>query len=356
MSRRFRRWSALLAVLAVAALGAIAARGVIESRGAAPPDAGREGSGPTPSRLSVVNGVTVVTLDAATQRAAGIRTLALTNAPHRQLVRAYGSVLDLQKLTDLANSYAVAKAQLAVAEAKLAASQAAFERAAKLYKDRQNVSAADLQTANSAFRIDAAGHAAAAATLRTLALTAQQEWGPVLGAAVAGGGAPLDGLIAGQQVLLQVTLRPGQKIAEPVEHVSVRQDDGAAVALRFVSLAPKTDPRLQGPSLFFTAPAGSGLLPGQNVVALLGAGRPVEGAIVPEAAVVWEGGRAWAYFRTGATGFARRPVATDRRAPGGGYLVQGIADNAEIVVAGAQMLLSEEFRAQTGAGGQGDED
>ena len=43
-------------------------------------------------------------------------------------------------------------------------------------------------------------------------------------------------------------------------------------------------------------------------------------------------------------------------AAAGGYLVRGIPDDAEVVVKGAQMLLSEEFRAQTRAGGLGDTD
>jgi multidrug efflux pump subunit AcrA (membrane-fusion protein) len=122
-------------------------------------------------------------------------------------------------------------------------------------------------------------------------------------------------------------------------------DDGTRLPLEFVSAATKTDPRIQGASFFFTAPA-TGLLPGMSVVAFVPTTRVVEGAVVPPAAIVWAQGGAWAYFRTGPTTFARREVPTNLPAPAGGYLLQGQSENAEVVVQGAQMLFSEEFRAQ----------
>ena len=67
---------------------------------------------------------------------------------------------------------------------------------------------------------------------------------------------------------------------------------------------------------------------------------------MPASAIVWQQGRAWAYFRTGPQTFARRAMATNLPAPRGGYVEMGIPDNAEVVVEGAQTLLSEEFRTQ----------
>jgi multidrug efflux pump subunit AcrA (membrane-fusion protein) len=123
-------------------------------------------------------------------------------------------------------------------------------------------------------------------------------------------------------------------------------DDGSRRSLEFVSAATKTDPRIQGASFFFTAPASSGLLPGMSVVAFVPTARAFEGVVVPPSAIVWAQGGAWAYFRTGPNTFARRAVPTDLPAPAGGYVMQGQANNAEVVVQGAQMLFSEEFRAQ----------
>lgn len=304
-------------------------------------------------RLATENGLTVVTLPAAQARR--IETVILWNAPHRKELRGYGAVLDLQPLTELNNQFENAKAQLDIAQAKLAASRTAFERARKLYADQQNISLAQMQTAQAAFRVDQAAAAAAQSQLETLALTAQQNWGPQLGQALIEGDPLIKQLITRQKVLLQVTLPPGRQVSDPVAGVAIETADGRRVPLQFVSAATKTDPRIQGLSFFFTAASGAGLLPGMRVAAYLPAGPPVEGAIVPLSAVVWQDGQPWAYLRSGSNGFVRHPVDTGVRL-GDGYLVAGLPDGSQIVTAGAQTLLSEEFRARSAAAATADED
>ena len=51
--------------------------------------------------------------------------------------------------------------------------------------------------------------------------------------------------------------------------------------------------------------------------------------------------------------FARREIATEAPAPDGGYFVKGLPNPAEVVVQGAQLLLSEEFRSQIRVGEEG---
>jgi hypothetical protein len=347
---RLSRLKVLITVVAVLILGGLAIWGFIEGRGEAAREAEQERAISAPQRMSIENGESVLTLDADAQRQDGIATVTLRNASHQDELRAYGRVLDLQALTELASGYTNAKAQLEIAQAKLAASQTAFARARKLYKDQQNVSAAQLQAAEAAFRIDQAGAAAAESQLRTLAATAQQSWGPVLGQAIVDATPLLARLIARQDVLVQVTLRPGQSIAEPPANGFAQLDDGSRVPLDFVSPATKTDPRIQGSSFLFTAPTSSGLLPGMSTAALLLGGHAIEGAVVPLSAIVWERGRAWAYFRSGPKTFARRAIRTDVPAPKGGYVAQGLPDNTEVVVRGAQMLFSEELRSQIRVG------
>src|SRR5215472_18902094 len=100
-----------------------------------------------PLRVSMVAGEPTITLDAAALQNGGIRTLALAQTGGQAKIQAYGAVLDLQPLTDLSNSYANTSAQLQTAQARLDASRMAFERAQRLYNDQQNISAAQLQSA-----------------------------------------------------------------------------------------------------------------------------------------------------------------------------------------------------------------
>ena len=130
--------------------------------------------------------------------------------------------------------------------------------------------------------------------------------------------------------------------------------------MRYISPATRTDPKIQGLSFFYAAAANSGVLPGMNVRAYLASGHSVEGYIVPTAAVVWWSGRAWVYLRLDEDSFSRREIPTDTPTrDGSGFVVPvhafGEADDPpQIVTKAAQLLLSEEFRAQIQVGGDND--
>src|SRR6266567_5273932 len=140
----------LLIVAAVIAFGGLGVWGCLEGRNEAAIEAARERPVKAPLRVSVKNGEAVITLDAEMQHGSGIETTALPSTPHQEQVRAYGMVLDVARLTDLSNNYANARAQLQTAQAKLAMSRPALERAQKLYNDHQVVSQAQLQSAEAA--------------------------------------------------------------------------------------------------------------------------------------------------------------------------------------------------------------
>lgn len=299
-----------------------------------------------PQRVTVVDGAPVITLDVATQKISGLETAPLKAIAYVQQLRAYGTVLDLQKLTDLSNSYVTAQAARQTAEAKLAASKPAFERAERLYRDHQSVSAAQVQSAEAAFRIDEAGVAAADSQLRTLTATAQQAWGTALAQALVSRAPMFLRLIDRQDVLLQVTLPPGVFVTKPPTSAFVELPDGTRASLHFVSPATRTDPHIQGVSFFYTAPSQTGLLPGMSVLVFLPSDTPVHGVVVPSSAIVWWQGRAWIYIKSGTDRFARRAVATDIPAADGSYVVADMVAGGDVVVQGAQMLLSEELRGE----------
>jgi hypothetical protein len=336
-------------VLGVIALAAVGWTVLGSHRGAE--SEGEGGKARSPSRLSTEHGQPVIKLDADAERQSGIKTAVLASASYQPQVRAYGMVLDLGPLTELSNRYIGARAQLQTAAAKLEASRTAYERAQKLYKDQQNVSLAELQAAAAAFRVDEAGVAAAQSQLGTLAATAYQDWGAVLGRALIDAAPMATRLIERQDFLIQVTLPPGVSLPSPSETAVVRTARDKISQMTLVSPATRTDPRIQGVSYFYTVPAASGVLPGMNVLALLPTGASSAGVAVPAHAVIWWQDRAWVWRRAAAGTYARLEIATDLPAPDGGYIVKDLPQDAEIVVRGGQLLLSEEFRAQINVGG-----
>jgi hypothetical protein len=344
-----RSWSVkLLAIAAVVACGALLGWGIFAGRNEAAVEAQRERAIKVPIRVSGKSGDPVITLDDETQERSGIETAALPATPRAEELRAYGMVLDVARLTELSNNYANAKAQVQTAQAKLAMSKPAYDRAQKLFNETHVVSQAQVQAAEAAFGTDQASLVAAEAQVRTLTATAYQEWGAVLGKSLVEESPMIKTLIERQSFLLQITLPPGVILPEPPATASIEVGK-ARQEITFVSPATRIDPRIQGISFFYAA-AASGVLPGMNVLAFLPSGKSIDGVEVPASAVVWWQGRAWVYRRTGPETFTRLAIATDLPAPGGGYFANDVAKDAEIVTHGAQLLLSEEFRAQIQVG------
>ena len=368
-----REQAIVLAGAAALVVAGLLVWGFIAGRGEAVSEAESEQTVKPAVQVSQNNfGPPTLHLSPDLQREAHIELQQPQTAPYQQDVQAYGSVLELQSLTDVANTLASANAQRAVAEAKLAASRSAFQRAQALYADNQNFSRAQLQAAESTFQSDQATMRATQVQAQNAAASAEQAWGPVLAHSLATNSALAQALIDHRKVLIQVTLPLGIVLPPSQGTASIEAPAGKRVAISFVSPAIRTDPKIQGASYFYTADAASGVLPGMNVIVFLAAGRPVPGIAVPAPAVVWAQGRAWVYLRTGENAFTRREISTAQPQSGGGYVVpsatdtqqtastppspggsaaaQGLPAHVPLVIRGAQTLLSQEFSAQIDIG------
>jgi hypothetical protein len=339
----------LLVAAAFISGAAVVGWGLLAGRESVAVEEEHEGAIKVPVRVSEKNGDPVVTLDTETQQRSGIETGVLPSTPHSDEVRAYGMVLDVARLTELSNNYINAKAQVQTAQAKLAMSKPAYDRAQKLFNDTHVISQAQVQAAEAAFGTDQASLIAAEAQVRTRTATAYQEWGAVLGKSLVEESPMIKALIERQSFLLQITLPPGVVLSAPPATASIKVGDSRQQII-FVSPATRIDPRIQGISFFYTAPAASGVLPGMNVLGFLPSGKSSDGVAVPASAVVWWQDRAWIYRRTGPSTFTRLAIATDLPSPDGGYIANNVPTDAEIVTQGAQLLLSEEFRAQIQVG------
>ncbi len=355
----YRRLLGLAAVVAVGGgLGALAISGFIEGREEAAVEAERGQPIKPPLRVTLpARGEPIVTIDAAAQEAIHLETMVPRAAPYQDQIRAYGTVLDLAALTTLNTNYVAAISQLRTAQAKLAASQPAHERARALYaKNFGNL--VQVQATEAALIGDRAAVEAAESQVRTLAATAIQEWGPVIGNALVKGTGLVMRLIERQEFLLQITVPPGQTV-DPPPTASVEVVGSSQRAdVRYISPATRTDPKIQGLSFFYAAAANAGMLPGMNARAYLVSGQPIEGYVIPPSAIVWWSGRPWAYVKIDDNAFTRRQIPTDMPVGQHGEFAVPVSAFAEprpaIVVEGAQLLLSEEFRAQIQVGGDND--
>jgi hypothetical protein len=233
------------AVLATA-LASLLVWGLFAGRNQAVVEANRSHAVKAPSRVATKNGAIVITIDDETQQRSGIKTEELVAAQHQEEIRAYGTVLDVARLTELSNDYNHAKTQLQIAQAKLSMSRAMFDRSTQLYNQSKAISEAQMQSAEAAFVTDQASLAAAQAQVRSLTATAYQDWGSVIGKSLVDQSEKVVRLIERQDFLLQITLPTGVVLTTAPTTAAVESGKSARTKITFVSPATHVDSKIQG--------------------------------------------------------------------------------------------------------------
>ena len=344
MSSRSMRALLLAVSVAVLALG-----GGCRDQASAGQSAGESAQAPskTPaSQITVENGQTYITLDAATQKRLGFSVAALSSTVTRAQAALPALVLSVQELATARNSYVAAQAQLQKARLQAGVAAKDYARLKTLNADDKNISDKALLAAEATLHSNEADVSASEQQLNLQAAAIRQEWGPVVAGWVTSGSAQLQRVLEGNEALVQMTLPPsfgpaGSGFAAP-RTVSLELPGGAKRQASLVSPFPRLDPRIQGRSFLYRA-SGQPLSPGMNLVARLPMGNALHGVVIPASAVVWSEGKAWVYAQVSPERFSRSPIATDVPVENGFFAAQGLSPGDKIVTVGAQALLSEEM-------------
>ena len=313
----------------------------------------------TPNRVNQNQGATVVTLSQEAQLQSDIKTEKVSGSHHQNTLAALGNVLSIDGLIELRTRYLNAKANANIARASLANSQQDFQRMQALNKDDRNVSDHAMLVAQAAFKADQAKVQAAETEANNLRDTMRQTWGGTLAdeATKENASASLQSLLQHREVLVLITLPLDSATPKAGESVSITPTgtNTKAIQATYVAASPQTDATIQGRTYYYRASADT-LRAGMRLnVQLKEATRNEKanaeknniGTIVPSSAVVWYGGKAWVYKKQGKEQFIRLPISTESPASGGWFTQNKQLNNGdELVVNGAQLLLSEEFKYQ----------
>lgn len=345
---KLRKWLKIaLLILGLAGIGVFLIWAFMEGRKELTAEQEREQPVKTASHVSVQNGEVVLTLDTEVQKRSGIGTSVLGAASHQEELKAYGTVLSFDPLVTLRDQYAAAQAKWESTEASLAKSSKVYERRKTLLEEKA-ISPETFQSDEQTWRADKANLFSAIESFQMLKSQIEQQWGPVLAKWVYEESPQFNRLRHREEVLLQLTLPSDIMIESPPETALVETSYGNKVSAKLVGSAPRTDPRIQGQSFFYVAPAHDvGMLPGMNVIAYLPTGPQEQGVIISGSAIVWWQGKPWVYVQTDSTHFVRRVISTDTPVTDGWFLKKGISPGDRIVTKGAQQLLSEEFRTRS---------
>lgn len=298
-----------------------------------------------PSRATQEAGTTVLTFDERAQHANGIVVTPLRADRRSTEVQANGVVLQLQPLLDLKSSSNSANMEIAKARAASQASLAEYKRLLGLNQAGQNASQKAVDSAKAASDSDAAVLQNAEQSLAVLNASIRLRWGAIIANWLGQGSPQLDALLAQNESLLLATAPSRAGWSAPVR-ATVSLPGGAHASARLIASLPQLDPRLQAPGYLYVVSAHPALVPGTNLTLYLRAGPEKNGTIVPDSAVVWWKGRAWCYLEQSPGKFTRAEVSTTDPVSGGWFVPDGVPAGGRVVTAGAQTLLSEEFRSQ----------
>jgi hypothetical protein len=300
------------------------------------------------SRVVKVDGLVAIHMSTQEQQQTGVAVLNLVETNYQSESLATGRVLDVQPLISLRADLNAARGEQEVAQASLAASSRSANRLRLLNKEDGNVSTRQLQEAESQAAVDSARVAAATRRLQDLRNAAVLQWGaPLVDLVLATNQTAFNALVSSEDVLVLVTLRPGETLPPATTSVFVGPTGERALARKaeLVSAAVQTDPISQGETYLFRT-SGNRLRVGMSMDAWIPrSGGTITGVEVPRAAVIWYANNLWVYIRQGEDLFVRHPLPNHEESRGGWFVSEGLAPGDAVVVAGAQMLFSEEFRS-----------
>ncbi len=272
---------------------------------------------------------------------------------------------------NLADRLIAARASVRSATAAVAAAEAAHDRALVLNADNKNVSDRTLQESAARLETEQANLEAAKNMLTVvessngsvdpasfIPLTVDRggEVTEVLalpGEDVAAG-APLIRVAGFNSVLANIALPIGESVPASVRTARIVPAglENVSIPATLVAVNASVDPAIQGQSLLLRLSPGSHRLrPGQAVTAYFTVpGERSRAVVVPSSAVVRHMGESFAYVRESGDEFQRRRLIGLSLTPGGYAVADGLAEGEEVVVTGAQLLLSEELKSQISTG------
>jgi hypothetical protein len=274
-------------------------------------------------------GEKVITVDAATQTRIKLTLASLTAASWQPEVKGYGVVLDPTPL-------ATAVMDLATARLNAEASAKELQRT-KTLADQNNASSRALEAAHLAAEHDRLA-------VESARLKFAGDWGPTLASR---DDLPelVQSLAVGKSSLIRVILPAGEHLkATPLNTtLTVFPNDTDSIPVEPVELNGSVDPQTQGQTYLFLA-KNRGLPWGTAVTGRLGfAGKPLAGVLVPATAILRHDGLGWIYLQSASDQFTRHEIPLDRLTKNGWFVAAGLSTTNQVVVGGAETLLSAEL-------------
>ncbi|MDD4914791.1 MAG: hypothetical protein PHW13_07110 [Methylococcales bacterium] len=288
-----------------------------------------------------------VILNVDSQQLAGIKTSVLKAVNLQPEFVAYGLVVSLEPLLQLRQQFLAVRAQQDGARAKYQEANLNLSRTETLHH-QDIVSTRRLQEQQVQWQADKTNLAVSSYQQQAILAVSRLEWGEILtGWFVSAPQKPAEQFLRHDAQLLQITLPGGVSLNPDIRNIAIdeRGHRNSALNATLISASPKVDPVSQGERYFFKA-EGRHISAGAHVTAWIASRQQaVGGVVMPASALVWHLGQAFVFVKTAGYQYSRRSVPEYTRY-GDGYFVTGyLQPEEEVVVTGAQTLLSQQLKA-----------
>ncbi len=311
------------------------------------------------NKYSSLQAESTVYIDTAILARTGIKTLKLVNTQLNPEIETFAVRVNLASLINTRKEYLNALAQQETASIKLQQSQRNFQRIKNLQRD-QAISTRKLRDQQTQLKIDQTLFNTAQLQVSTIQLYTQEKWGKVLSHRFLSDGEP-------SVDMMNILTRPLYLIYHPDQTAPSsktiflqafgRRDKAQSASLIDHAAILDNHPQQTGtPYFYLSDQAAEGYH--QRLVAWLPLkGNKVSGVVIPASALVWHLGQAFVYLQVDNDQFKRTEITQKKLIYTNSYFIQHELQPDDIVVSvGAQLLLSEEFRAQIPAENDDDDD
>ena len=279
----------------------------------------------------------------------GVETLTLVETSFFPEAKALAKVVDIRPMLALRTRHKQALAALNIAKIAEQAANQELARLKLLAKGAGSVATKNVNYAEARWREARAKSQGLNINIQAVGDEAKQVWGDKISAWILSPDSKQwQRLLSHQDSLLLVTLPVDVSMSPEVSFIRIARDGSRKQARKayFVSPALITDQLIQGETYFFKTATGK-LRLGMRLDAWLPQGdEPLNGVFIPEQAIVWSSGQPWVYVQVDDDLYQRKTIQSGLTSAGGLFLEQGIESGERLVIQGAQMLLSEEFRWQ----------
>ena len=297
--------------------------------------------------LGSTNNLSTITLDEKNQNLAGIKTQALEVAKQPVEFVTYGKVISPQPLLELRTKYLTLLAQNKSLYARFNESQQNLLRTKNLYAQGV-VPARRLEDQQTRWQENKSHLDENGSQLQTLISSSRQVWGEPLTSWFVDSNDKKSGeFLQKKALLLQIIIPANIHLISEVKKTFIdethQRQNAAPVTL--ISVSPIIDPISQSQTYFFKCQDRKVPYESQFTAWIATNNQNIKAISIPKSALVWHLGQAYVFIKTANDQFNRRLIPDLITSQQGYFSYENLHVGEEIVVTGAQTLLSQSLKS-----------